>query len=71
MPYIHVTLAAGRTLEAKQALMAAVTETVHTSIGSDPESIRVWITEIAPEEMSVGDVPLTETRARRTAATDR
>jgi len=71
MPYVHVTLAEGRTLEAKQALMAAVAEAVHTSIGSDLDSIRVWTTEIAPEEMSVGGVSLAEIRARRAATVDR
>lgn len=64
MPYVQVTLAAGRTREAKQALMAAVSQAVHESIDAPLESVRVWITEVPPEEMAIGGVPLDEVRAR-------
>ena len=70
MPYINVTLAAGRTTEQKQALMKAIAQTTQESLGADPETIRVWITEIPDEDMSTGGVPLHEIRAQRAAATD-
>ncbi len=48
MPLINVHMAAGRTDEQKRAMLSAVTEAVHTSIGAPVESIRVWITEMEP-----------------------
>ena len=43
MPLIEVHLLEGRTDEQKKALLQAVTEAVHTSIGASLESIRIWI----------------------------
>jgi len=67
MPYVNLTMAAGRTLEAKQSLMAAVAQAVHESLDTPLDTVRVWITEIDPEQMSVGGVPLDEVFRRRTA----
>lgn len=67
MPYIHVTLASGRTPDAKRKLMASITEAVHETIDAPLESIRVWITEVPPEEMSTGGIPLDVIRAQRAA----
>lgn len=69
MPYVHVTLAAGRGSEAKRALMAAISQAVHESIDAPLDSVRVWITEVPPEQMSVGGVPLDVRRARQAAGT--
>ena len=69
MPYVHVTLAAGRTLEAKQALMSAVANAVHDAIDAPRDTIRVWVTEVDPKQMSVGGVPLDEVRGQRAAGT--
>jgi 4-oxalocrotonate tautomerase len=68
MPYVHVTLAAGRTPDDKRRLMASVSQAVHESIDAPLETIRVWITEVPPEEMSTGGVPLDVIRAQRAAA---
>ena len=68
MPYINVTMASGRTLEAKQAMMAAIAEAVSSSIGCDRSAVRVWVTEVAPEQMSVGGTPLDQVLAERAAA---
>ena len=65
MPYVHVTLAAGRTPEAKRRLMASVSQAVHDALDTPMDSIRVWITEVPPEEMSVGGVALDVIRAER------
>lgn len=55
MPLIEIHLAKGRTDEQKKALLSAVTEAVHTSIGAPVESIRVWVQEFAATEyMSAG-----------------
>lgn len=71
MPYIHVTLATGRSREAKQKLMSAIAQAAHETIGAPIETVRVWITDVDPEEMSIGGVPLDEVRRRRAAETAR
>ncbi len=44
MPLVNVNMAAGRTDAQKKALMEAITNAVHETIGSAIPSIRVWIT---------------------------
>ncbi|MCU1345056.1 MAG: hypothetical protein JWL70_1322 [Acidimicrobiia bacterium] len=68
MPYVHVTLAVGRTVEQKRALMAGIAEAVHEAIAAPMESVRVWITEVEPTQISVGGVALDELRVQRAAA---
>ena len=55
VPYVHVTLAEGRTKEQKRALMAAVAQAVHEALDTPLESVRVWITDMSrvnfPEQM--------------------
>jgi len=65
MPYIHVTLTTGRTSDAKQSLMSAISHAVHDSIDVPLETVRVWITEVPVADMSIGGVPLDEVRRRR------
>lgn len=50
MPLVQINLLEGRTPEQKKALLAAVTEAVHTSIGAPLPSIRVWLQEFAPAD---------------------
>ncbi|MEY4130613.1 MAG: hypothetical protein RLZZ31_737 [Actinomycetota bacterium] len=50
MPLIQINMLEGRTPEQKKALLAAVTEAVHTSIGAPLPSIRVWVQEFAPAD---------------------
>ena len=55
MPLVQIDLLEGRTPEQKKALLAAVTEAVHTSIDAPLPSIRVWLREFSPEDyMSEG-----------------
>ena len=57
MPLIQISLAEGRTDEEKRALLAAVTEAAHTSIGVSKAAIRVWIHEFrATEYMAAGEL---------------
>lgn len=65
MPFIHIQLGTGRTLEQKQKLLAAVARATHETIGAPLETIRAWVTEVDPAEFTVGGVPLDEVRARR------
>ncbi len=50
MPLVQINMLEGRTPEQKKALLAAVTEAVHTSIGASLPSIRVWVHEFARED---------------------
>jgi 4-oxalocrotonate tautomerase len=56
MPLIEIHLLEGRTNEQKKALLSAVTQAVHESIGAPRESIRVWVQEFAPTEYMVAGV---------------
>jgi len=50
MPLVEIHLLEGRTDEQKKALLEAVTNAVHESIGASVESIRVWIQEFSRKE---------------------
>jgi 4-oxalocrotonate tautomerase len=63
MPLVQVFLASGRTDEQKKALLEAITDAVHSSIGAPVESVRVWITEVPPTEWMAGGVLLADRRA--------
>jgi 4-oxalocrotonate tautomerase len=57
MPLIQINMAKGRTDDQKRALLAAVTEAVHSSINAPTSSIRVWIAEFEPTEyMAAGEL---------------
>jgi 4-oxalocrotonate tautomerase len=56
MPLVEIHLLEGRTDGQKKALLAAVTEAVHRSIGASKESIRVWIQEFPRTEYMAGGV---------------
>jgi 4-oxalocrotonate tautomerase len=56
MPLIEIHLLEGRTDDQKKALLAAVTEAVHESIGAPLETIRVWIQEMSPRAFMAAGV---------------
>ena len=56
MPIIEVTLLAGRTQEKKLALMRALTKAAIETLDAAPESVRVMIWEIPPENFAVNGV---------------
>ena len=53
MPLIEVHMLEGRSDEQKRALLTAITEAVHQSIGSPLPTIRVWIQEMSRKEYMV------------------
>jgi len=53
MPLIEIHMIEGRTTEQKKALLTAITEAVHESIGSPLPTIRVWIQEMSKKEYMV------------------
>ncbi len=56
MPLVAIHLLEGRTDDQKKALLTAVTEAVHVSIGAPYEVIRVWIQEFSPKEFMAAGV---------------
>jgi 4-oxalocrotonate tautomerase len=56
MPLIEIHLLEGRTDEQKKALLGAVTDAVHDSIGAPLETIRVWVQEFSPKEYMAAGV---------------
>ncbi len=56
MPLVEIHLLEGRTDEQKKALLSAVTQAIHTSLGAPLETIRVWIEEFSPREYMSGGV---------------
>jgi 4-oxalocrotonate tautomerase len=64
MPLIQVNMAAGRTDEQKKALLSAITEAVHTSIGAPIPSIRVWIHEFPATQYMAGGEWLVDRMAK-------
>ena len=62
MPLIHVSMASGRTPAQKRALLQAVTAATQEALGVPLTSIRVWITEFAPEEFIAGGEILADRR---------
>jgi 4-oxalocrotonate tautomerase len=64
MPFVQVSMGTGRTPEQKRALLDGISDVVHTTLGADYDSIRVWIVELEPDNVMVGQESLTERRAR-------
>ena len=63
MPFIDVSLGAGRTPEQVRALIHELTEAAHRAVGASRESIRVVIREIQPEHWAAGDITIAERQA--------
>jgi 4-oxalocrotonate tautomerase len=64
MPFVQVSMGTGRTPEQKRALLDGISEVVHTTLGADYDSIKVWIVELDPDDVMLGQESLTERRAR-------
>jgi 4-oxalocrotonate tautomerase len=66
MPFVQVSMGSGRTPEQKRALLDGISEVVHTTLGADYDSIKVWIVELDPDDVMLGQESLAERRARTT-----
>lgn len=62
MPIIHVQLLAGRSPELKRELIRELTDATERALGSERESIRVLLTEVAAEDWAIGGTPISERR---------
>jgi 4-oxalocrotonate tautomerase len=64
MPLVNVTMARGRTPEAKSEMLHAIAEAIHSSIGAPRDSIRVWVTEVENTDFLAGTEILADKQAR-------
>lgn len=73
MPIIQVNMLEGRSTAEKRALVAALTDAVVESLGSDPQSVRIMIHELAAENYALAgttaaDRPLAQRRGTNGAS---
>ncbi len=70
MPLVNVTMARGRSPEQKGAMLRAIADAIHDSIGAPRDSIRVWVTEVESTDFLAGTEILADkqTRLAREAA---
>ena len=54
MPTLHVELFAGRTIEQKRALAAALTDATVKTLGGSPESVEVIFTDVQRHDWASG-----------------
>ena len=64
MPFIQVTMLAGRTAEQKHALIRAVTQAAVDTVNTTPDNVRVAIYEVSTDEWGVAGDSVTEIRQR-------
>lgn len=67
MPFVEVTLVAGRSPEQLRTLISTVTTAVSESVDAPRESVRVVVREVPATHWAAGDVTIAE---RRGAAPD-
>ena len=70
MPLVHIQMAEGRTSEQKRALLEAMTEAMVECVGAPRDSVRVWITEFAPDDFMAGGELLSDKRLRQAGERD-
>ena len=64
MPIVRIELLQGRAHTVKNELIARVTDAVVTTLGVDPDQVRVLLYELPPEHWAVGG----QTKATQKAA---
>ena len=68
MPIISVTIAEGRSIEKKRALIRALTEAVVSAFEVKPEQVRVMLNELPLDHYAIAGVTLSEAAERKAAA---
>ncbi|RPA64944.1 4-oxalocrotonate tautomerase [Gordonia oryzae] len=63
MPFIDVTLSAGRTPEQIRDLQHQLTEAAHRALGAPIANIRVVVREVPATHWAAGDVTIAEREA--------
>lgn len=64
MPLVNVHMAEGRSLEAKKALMDAITDAMVEHIGAPRSAVRVWIDEFPNTDFMAGGELLKDKQER-------
>lgn len=64
MPLVNVTMARGRSPEAKSKMLHAIADAIHESIGAPRDSIRVWVNEVENTDFLAGTEILADKQAR-------
>ena len=54
MPIVRIEMLQGRSPKVKNELIARVTDAVVTTLGVDPQQVRVLLYELPPEHWAVG-----------------
>ena len=67
MPLVNVTMARGRSAEQKSAMLHAIADAIHESIGAPRDSIRVWVNEVENTDFLAGTEILADKQARLAA----
>ena len=67
MPLVNVTMARGRRAEQKSAMLHAIADAIHESIGAPRDSIRVWVNEVENTDFLAGTEILADKQARLAA----
>lgn len=62
MPIIEVTMIEGRTPEAKDRLIAGLTNAAVEAVGAPIESVRVILREVPPDNFAAGGVTIAQRR---------
>lgn len=60
MPIIQINLMEGRSPAQKRALVASVTDAVVEALGADPQSVRILIHELQPENYALAGITAAE-----------
>jgi len=67
MPLVSVSMAKGRTVEQKRALLEGITKVINETLGAPVPSIRVWVNEFETTDFIAGGEILADKRAREAA----
>jgi 4-oxalocrotonate tautomerase len=68
MPFIQVTLGAGRTAEQKDRLLRAISHAAAEAVDVPEATVRVWLVEPPATDVLVGGQTLAEKQAANRAA---
>jgi 4-oxalocrotonate tautomerase len=63
MPFVQVTMVAGRTRQQKHDMIAAVSAAVAQSLDTPVDRVRVAIYEVSVDDWGIGGVPYAVARA--------
>ena len=65
MPIINIHMLEGRTKEQKRELIRRVTDVVVETLNSPPESVRIVINDMTPDDYGVAGLPVKEYHVKK------